>query len=185
MKLLYKNDKDIVNYAWKVIFNSSNDDFVNFREKVFDKKNILLLIELKGECVIGGYTKRGWESSEYYEENDLNDGEEVWHADKDVFVFYLKSPQNHESFISNLKQDDESISHGVGYTSNSFGNLGDCWPFFIFEWDKKGVEFESQENTEENNFEKFQHGSQWLTGSIQYQTVEGNQMKIEAFQIQC
>ena len=59
------------------------------------------MIELRGECLIGGYTKIGRSSAIYH---GTCTSEQEHRADKDVFVFYLKSPDNHKPFISNIKK---------------------------------------------------------------------------------
>ena len=57
--LLKANDKTIMNHPWKLIYDSSQDDFKSFVKKVYGNPNVILIVELKGKSIIGGYTKTG------------------------------------------------------------------------------------------------------------------------------
>ena len=61
LDLFQKYNEEIVNNSWISIFDSAKDGFERdtFIDKVHDKQNILLLIKLKGDTIIGGYTKAG------------------------------------------------------------------------------------------------------------------------------
>ena len=80
-------------------------------------------IKISDGTIIGGYTKGGWKKSK----GKITD----YTADKDAFVFYLQSPSNHKPFISNVKQDKESIQRALGYSVTSYGNFGYQWIFHI------------------------------------------------------
>ena len=75
-----------------MIFSSeeSGKDMELFIDKVYDIPNILLLIKVDGESVIGGYTRTGWKKGQF---NEAKHGDwlETTTADKDAFLFYLKS----------------------------------------------------------------------------------------------
>ena len=136
-----------------------------FRDKVQGKPNILLLIRLKGECIIGGYTKIGWIERE--------------NSDKDAFLYFLKSPHNHESFISNIEQDKEEDA--VGYNLFCFFGFGrQSWTLY-FDEDRLTM----QRILETPNYEDFPsaHG-QILAGSEEYRKVGYDQVELEVFQIE-
>lgn len=82
-------------------------------EKLLDgclqSKNIDIIYELMNECVVGGYTKKGWRK---FEEEE---GIVSVRADKDAFVFYLRSPEKYDPFISNVKPDEAAISKALTY----------------------------------------------------------------------
>ena len=179
INLLMDNNKTITNHSWELIYDSTKDglDVNGFANKVHNKSNILLFFWLNKECIIGGYTKTGWDDSiKHYN----------WAHDKEAFVFYLKSPKNYKPFISNVKQDDHSVSKAIGYTyrdMNIFGIFGEYWLLYCMD----GT-FQECSNFEENNYEMFEHGSELLSGaesvhrpqiSIYNQTVPN----IEAFQM--
>ena len=107
LNLLRQTNKLIADKSWQLIFNSSKDGFKRskFIEKVHGKENVLLVFELNGECIVGGYTKTGWDAG-------LDVGCK-WNGDKDAFVFYLLSPQNHDPFVSNIKQDEEYFAEAI------------------------------------------------------------------------
>ena len=114
LNLLEKNNKIISKYPWKLIYDSRKDGLEkdNFIEIVHGKPNILILIQLKGKqgSIVGGYTKRGWNKS-------MPDGLYSSSTDKDAFVFYLKSPDNYQPFISNIKQNEDAINNALTYYS--------------------------------------------------------------------
>ena len=121
LDFLRKNNKLIVDHSWKLLYKSSKDGFDQkvFVDKVFDNPNVIMLWQINGQCVIGGYTKTGW-NKEFYQSSSINDSNyESWTKDKDVFIFYFKSKEKHASFISNVKQDKKSISRSVGYCYQS------------------------------------------------------------------
>ena len=170
LSLFKKYDKEIVLYPWKIIFDSKKDTICrdNFIEKVHGKTNVLLLIRLKGECVIGGYTKTGW----IEEEN----------SDKDAFIFYLKSPGNYNPFISNIKQDDKSMyDDAVGYCGAYCGFGAVSWIIYF-----NSTHFEMQSIHSAPNYDDFpsDHGNDLLAGSFDYDHLHIEQVQLEAFQIE-
>ena len=176
LNLLAENNKSIADYPWKLIFESSKDGLERqaFIDKVWDHPNILILIGLIGlpetvECVIGGYTSLGWYKS--YDEEYV--------ADKEAFVFYLKSAPNYRPFISNVKQDVGSISEAVGhdiFDKTAWACFGSTYLIYI-----ENNMFRQQMNGEYNNYEQFKHGKPYLAGSTMYSTPD---FVVEAFQIQ-
>ena len=172
---LKSNNKDIMNCSWKLIFDSTKDGLKcdKFVNKVYDHPNILLLIELNGECIIGGYTKTGW-NKEIYENLDGDTYEEKWTADKDAFVFNFKSVTKEDPFISSVKQDAESLSHTLGHCKQFVATFGWCWLFCIFQ-----ERFELRQHRENNNFEPFPNNDPYITRSGEYARV--NDVVIEVF----
>ena len=86
-----------------------------FANKIWDVPNILILIEITDKCVIGGYSKVGWKSDKISSLKHEND--RAWGADKDAFLFSgdRMTPDTHNIHICNIKQDQDSISHALGY----------------------------------------------------------------------
>ena len=164
LRLFKTNGKSIVNHPWTLIMDSKKDGlkYETFREKVHGKQNILLLIEMNEECVIGGYTKTGWD-------RNLQRGHT---ADKDAFLFHLKSyesdPWHHkEPYLVNIKQDEESVSHALGYSEFYYGIFGHFRLFFI-------------EGEDVFINEAFKKDSEWLNTSSTY---HGGLVYYEVFQI--
>lgn len=122
LRLLSENNKSITNHDWKLIFESKVDgkDKDNFVDTVYGKEDVLMLIKIKGDIIIGGYTKTGWD--EYI--NTLSKYNPKWSADKDAFVFYIQSPEKYEPFIAHVKKDHDSIKHAIGYYGNAYGVFG-------------------------------------------------------------
>ena len=110
LNLFQKYNKDIVNHHWQTIFDSKkhkiNRDVI--ADKVHKRPNILVLVRINGEFVIGGYTKTGW----FQREN----------SDKDAFVYFLKSSTSNNSFISNVIEGCEA--EAIGYTNAAFFGFG-------------------------------------------------------------
>ena len=78
----------------------------------------------------------------------------------------------------NVKQDDNSISEAVGYNETYFGTLGSTWQFYI-----RYQNFIQQSNHQNNNFDAYPHGSDYLTGSSDYE--DQSDVELEVFQIEC
>ena len=173
LNLLQANDKIIVDYPWKLIFDSEEDGlgFDSFTSKVHGHRNVLLLIELNGECVIGGYTKIGWTKG-------INTF--TWKEDNDAFVYYLKSPKNYKPFIS-------SIDVNAGYSSKVIGHYPPSWKSYAcigytFLFYIQECKFHQQANYSRNAIETFKHGESLLTASHDYNGTE--YIVIEVFQIE-
>ena len=158
LKLLKDNNKnEIVDHSWNLSFDSKKDGFLRSRfvEKVHGKPNVTLLIRLKGECIIGGYTKNGWDKTiNHY----------AYRPDKDAFVYYLKSNTNKDinddPFVSNVQQTEEKINHALGYDYNCYGCFGETWLWYF----KNGGQFKAQTNSG-ITYQQFPigHGI-WITG---------------------
>ena len=52
-------------------------------------------------------------------------------SDKDVFLFYFKSPEKHEPFVLDIKQDDYSINRALGHREVIYGTFGGTSIFFM------------------------------------------------------
>ena len=111
LELLQQHTKDkfrslLLSKSFNLIYEASKAkaDKTEFIDKVYDRENILLLIETANDNVIGGYTCKGWNKS-------LEPGQGV--IDDDVFVFGIRSSQEYEPQISYVKQNDgkETLHH--------------------------------------------------------------------------
>ena len=158
LKLLDDSNKEIANWPWSREYESAKHGFTTsaFAEKIHNKQNIVLLIKLNDDIIIGGYTKTGWDESKVVENS--------WIADKDAFVFYLESPEKYESFISNVKQDEDSISKALGYNTHYYGMFGATW---VFAFAKDFFAVQEQSDTYGVNYEAFKHEQPLLSGSEQ------------------
>ena len=182
--LLIKNSKDIVDSSWKLIFDSSKDGLTSaaFVDKVYDHSNVLMFIQAKDQCIIGGYTKTGWDKKTLKVAKARNS--EMWTADKDAFIFYLKAPNSYYDapFISNIKQNGRHYKRALGYSpgyyeSGYYATFGYTWPFCMLEG-----RFQSRQNDHSNNYEEFPNGKKQLTGSDSgYYNITN--VVIEVFQI--
>ena len=180
LNFLSQNNKPIVDYPLKLIYDcpqKHKKGAYTFAKKIWDVANILILIEIMGKVVIGGYTKVGWKADKYSGLNHKDDTE--WDADKDAFVFFWRSsddrdPQN--PYICNIKQDQESISHALGYSQSEYCRLGSS---FVFYNGNCLCQFQHKEDT--NYFEAYPHDNGWLTGGM-YNYIWD--YKMEIFQIE-
>ena len=145
-------------------------------DKVHGLCNVLILIQVKSECIIGGYTKTGW-NRQIHKQCQITDDEE-FSQDKDAFVFYLKSPNNKDPFISNVKQDEESIKNALGYARGYYGIFGYTWLFMMMPGDEQNT-FDLRGANE--NYETYPYGWKYVTGK--YYNDESD-IVIEAFQIE-
>ena len=103
-----KNDKLIIDYPWKLLYRSKQSGLsrTNFVDKVHNKQHIVLLIKIKSECIVGGYTKVGWKTKKKGKPYDYT-------SDQNAFLFHLKSINYQKAFISNIKQDNISSAIGI------------------------------------------------------------------------
>ena len=152
---------------------------LNFVEKVYDKQNILILLELDDECVIGGYTSTGWKKS--IETKVQNDDYifNMHELDKNAFLFHLKSaPQfSYDPFISNVKQDEYSISNALTYDfllKSGYGMFGIETLICIDD-----AFFQGEQRAEKSCYEQFKHGHKYLSGEKEYHCTP----TVEVFQI--
>ena len=101
LSLLQENNKIIAKHPWKLLYQSNKDGEINkgkFVKIVHGKMNILSLIRLNEDCIIGGYTKVGWATTTPSLVCGYN-----YYSDGDAFLFYFKSNNNdHQPFISNI-----------------------------------------------------------------------------------
>ena len=180
LSFLAANDKIIVEYPWKLIYKACKNELSHktFSEHVHGHKNVLLLIkykyenDLNGECIIGGYTKTGWNK------NGVVSGRSYdYNCDKDAFVFCFKSSKGYKACISNIKQDKESILDATGNHYNLYGGFGHDYIFYF-----SNQSLQLQSNGISNSYEQFEHGQRVLDGSNGYQIT--NNVQIEVFQIE-
>ena len=176
------NKLSIVDHPWKLIYESKKQGLKmkNFVENVHDHPNVLLLIELKKECIIGGYTSTGWDKS-------IN--RYTWTGDKHAFVFYFKNRSKTndvtQPFISNIKQLPNDIKNAIGHDHECYGCLGKTWIFYFYD-----NRFHQQSNTIKNSCRLFQFNSQladriiFLTGDRCYHGLSESEIQMEAFQIE-
>ena len=118
--------------SWNLIFCGSKDGFQRdtFIKKVHDKSKVIIFIKSSAGNIFGGYTEIGWDKQlALTRKARLNDI--TYSADKDAFVFSIKSTQNDEPCILMVKQTEDSISEALGYGSHAYGCFGDIWIFYI------------------------------------------------------
>ena len=98
LKLLRATDKSKANYARKLVFDSEKHGLLRntFVDELHGKHAALLLIQLKGECITGGYAKSGWDKTLI---------ELAWLPDEGVFAFFIKFLCRNRSVTSNVNQD--------------------------------------------------------------------------------
>ena len=176
LDLLRENDKLIVDYPWKLLYDSNKDGLQHskFVSKVFGHPNVIMIFKINNECVIGGYTKTGWIKSFYASLSLYED----WTKDENMFVFYFKSKKNYKPFVSNIKKGEQSVKKCIGYNKQCWGTLGKTWMFYICE-----NKFRQQANSAWNNIETFPHGSEYLTGSDAMSYYDSENVLVEVFEI--
>ena len=131
LNLLQENNKSIGNFSWNLIYRASIDKMnrESFIEKVHGRDNVLVFIQTKDDYIVGGFTSIGWDKELIITSNDQHS------ADKDAFVFHVKSGNNPEkcykSFICNVKQDENSWSKALGYRLDTYCAFGDTWVFYV------------------------------------------------------
>ena len=190
IKLLTENNKTIVNHEWELIFESAKDGMKRdtFIDKIYSKRNVILLIKLRNDTIIGGFTKAGWDKSKTKDE--YGDG---WSEDKDAFVFYLQSPEKYDPFIANIRQKDDLVDHALAYTRKNYGMFGHCWVFYFEDRQGDGKqrfilqhhhwEGGSIDSRRYGNYEAFGHGKKCLSGSWDDRNNPRENYEIEVFQI--
>ena len=188
MQFLEQNNKTITDYSWQSIFDSRKDGLKcsTFIDKVHDHQNVILLIQVQGDTVIGGYTKTGW--SKTIHENAANGDGDAFSADKDAFVFHFKSSNGNNPFISNVKQDQRSISNALGYWKGHYGMFGSFWLFCMHPIDYD-ISRENENSTFDsrchegwnNNYECYAYEWRYITGAA-LSCIDN--VVIEVFQIQ-
>ena len=176
LDLLIQNDKSsFVDSSWKLIFSSYDygTDMTRFADVVYDKTNIMIIVEVDGNAIVGAYTKTGWKkfsqkvSLQYIME---------FETDREAFLFYLKSPGNYLPFISNVKQDNPSIKCAVGYLQGYWAVFGNGCIFFI----NNHGDYTQFDNPSYSNFEAYNHGHKYL---VPENELSDCKTKIEVFQI--
>ena len=184
---LSENKKITPDSSFKLLYRSLRDGLnkKSFVERVYQKRNILLVIKVKdkdNECIIGGYTKTGWDNDEPAHKSSTYQ----YYSDKDAFVYCFKSANNeHPPFISNIRQtDDDFISHAICDTCDdlvsdpAFGAFGHSWIFWFTE---NGIYLKSHGGGGRySNYEQFASGSSTkLHGGN-----SANLIQLEVFQIE-
>ena len=146
--LLIENQKFIVDNECKLIYRQS-EEIVNgahFRQKVFGKSNVLILIESENGNVIGGYTKTGWDK------DFVGYGHST---DKNAFIFQIRSSKGYKPFISNIKQSDDSMTKAIGYGFNQWVQFGYTWIFSISFDIEDSMKVYHSNNEPDNSYEPF------------------------------
>ena len=172
--MLIQNNKSFIDNQWQLIYRMTQQPMnkETFFNKVYGRSDILLLIESECKNVFGGYTKTGW----------IKDFVGYGHsADKDAFVFQIRSAQGYEPFISNIKMNeraDFNIKHALGYGFGSFAQFGNSWIFQMWFKEENGHTSCKTFHSNPDNYEQFQYSKQMLGGKDREQILE-----IEAFQM--
>ena len=117
---------------------------------------------------LDGYTRTGWN------EDPMIYGHS---ADKDAFVFQIRSSEGYKQFISNVKKNEKydfNVRKALGYGHQCFGQFGNTW-IFRMRFTKDGCE---TIHNNPDNYEPFEHDETLLgwkrTGKVS---------EIEAFQM--
>ena len=172
IELFKSNGKLIIDYPWISLYRSKEDGLSreNFVDKVHNKQFILLLIKLGQKCIIGGYTKVGWKTKQKHQPYDYT-------TDENAFLFHLKSEKDDKPFISNIEKD--KISTAIGNHPNFYGCFGDTYLIYFGD-----DHFHQQHNGSWNSFEKFENGSDYITGNTVHATVYESNVELEVFQVE-
>ena len=174
--LFIENNKLFINNQCNLIYRGSRDGFdkESCIEKVYDKQNIVILIQSQNGNVFGGYTKAGWDS-------DLHNSSD-YTADKDAFVFQIRSSAGYKPFISNVKQDEKSVSQALAYYISWYWCMvGSRWIFSI------GGSGDAPRvyHLNPRNYEEFEHNLPFLGCSdASAERTNDVLIELEAFQIQ-
>ena len=174
------NQKSIAYHPWRLIHeaDSSKNDMRRqsglFIRNVYDEPNIFILIEIKGQTVIGGYTEKGWR-------RDLHDSN-ACSADKNAFVFYLKSSANHQPFISNVKPEyaEQALWYATNYGQKVYGQFGHK---NVFWFTVRGEFYQGQNWEQTGSYQSFKHGKTYLGGAQNKWHSKQTQFRFEVFQI--
>ena len=174
--LWIENNKPFINNGWDLIYRHSDEtkqhgttdrfDYLqNLRDKVYGRKNVMILIESSNGNVFGGYTKTGWDQSR------IDYG---WSQDKDAFVFQIRSSRGYDPFISNVKQDSNSLEMALGYGLGRLMQFGGRWIFDITIQNGQAA----IRHSNGNNYDKFENNLPMLGGKRHDSATD-----IEAFQM--
>ena len=131
------------------------------------------MIKLKGEVVFGGYTKAGWEKERTF----------GYTEDPYAFVFSLESVTKNCVFISSVKQDEESVSHALGYDNFNYGMFGHRWIFSIASYDGTLNIQDHYRWGIYSNYEPFKHGKERLYHYEERSSYNRDEFEFEVFQI--
>ena len=125
------NKPEFDNFEYKLLYRSSRDGLGKSEcvTRVYDKKNILVMVETKGNNVCGGYTSTGWKAA------TQNENRWGYGYQKDIksFIFSIRTSQGYKPCICNVKETDKALAHykeaycifGRGWTMNLWtdGNI--------------------------------------------------------------
>ena len=173
-ELFLENKKFIIDNDWKLIFKATRDGFKkdNFVSKVHGKSNVIILFHTVNNNLFGGYTKQGW-TKEIPETDDYQ--LRIYSADKDAFIFQIRSSKGYEPFISNVLNDEKSISKAIGYSpSCCYGIFGDEWIFCVYDDDDGEVHTRPA-----TNYQSFKHDDQLIGEKGVYESTHA--VEIEVF----
>ena len=110
MELLTNNNKFIGRRQWNLLYRMSTDqrfDDEEFVKKQYeDKLNVIFLIEVKNNMILGGYSSVGWKSGGGSGPNGA-----VYNRDDEAYIFGIRSRKGREPFISNVRS--EEANHAI------------------------------------------------------------------------
>ena len=99
----------------KLIFKSSGKDMDSKKciDKVYGRKDILILIHSINDNICGGYTSVGWKKESL-------DGDDFHVEDENAFIFNIRSSNGFESKVSYVKKNEtqNALRH---YWSRNYG----------------------------------------------------------------
>ena len=121
-KLLQKYNKIhlLNNFEWNLIYKASRDGLSEeiAKEKYENKRNIIFFIESQNGNVLGGYTEKGWSSTNW-----------VYNEDKKAFLFGIRSNKGYEPVISEIKP--EQAHRAVLTYENHYLVFGEALNVFV------------------------------------------------------
>ena len=83
-------------------------------------------------------------------------------SDKDAFVFQIRSSKGYKPFISNVKQDEKSISTALAHDSTMYGIFGGGSMIIGLTWWGYAGHFVDHDTAD--NYEEFEHECPFLGG---------------------
>ena len=95
--LLRKNGKSMDHKSFRLLYRASTSNESERKrcvDAVYNKKNVLVIVESVGNDVCGGYTKVGWNKGA---------GNGTYSSDGEAFIFSIRSSKGYKSYLSNVK----------------------------------------------------------------------------------
>ena len=165
MKLLRDNDKpEFDHYEYKLIYRSSRDGLGKLicENKVYGKKNILMIVESEGNNVCGGYTLTGWETGKKLNYSTTKDSK--------AFLYNIRSSKGYKPCISNVK--DDCIDSALAYYDLCYCSFGDGYVLNI--WNNGRIY-----NNVPASYHAFPENSKQLLGGNHGETIK----ELEIYQL--